>query len=371
MGAIDRAAPEPVEVLVARAGAAVAWAARRRLGGTYGKRIVVLAGKGNNGADGRVAGARLAAVETVTFQALKPGLLLPPGAGLVGDVSVADIGLDVSSARAHLVEQSDVVGWLPTRSIDAHKWQSACWVIAGSASMTGAARLAAAAAQRAGSGYVRLSIPGSQVPGPVETVAHHLPVEGWERGLSTDLERFGSVVLGPGLGRGSSTRTSVRAALTAMDVPVVLDGDGLAAVGRAPDLLVHRAEPTVLTPHEREFEFLMGRRPGPDRLAEARAAAVALDSIVLLKGSATVVAEPGGRCLVVNAGDDRLATAGTGDVLAGVVGGLIAAGVGAFEAAAAAAWLHGESGRRRSRHGLIASDLIDALPEVLDATHLG
>ncbi len=439
MAAIDRAAVEPVEVLIRRAGAAVAWAARRRLGGTYGKRVVVLAGKGNNGADGRIAATRLRswgvrtrvvdaaapprnlppcdlvvdaaygtglqrayeppqvdapvlavdipsgvdgltgaclgsplhAVETVTFQALKPGLLLHPGSECAGAISIADIGLDTSTATAHLVDREAVAAWLPSRLPTAHKWQRACWVIAGSPAMTGAAQMAAAAAQRSGAGYVRLSMPGTAPSGPLEVVHHELPAEGWERGLSTDLERFGSVVMGPGLGRARSTRTSVRAALAAIDVPLVLDGDGLAAVARRPEMLLLRPAATVLTPHDGEVELLIGRRPGPDRFDEARRLAATLGAVVLLKGPTTIVAEPGGRCLVVTSGDARLATAGTGDVLAGIVGALLARGVGAFEAAAAGAWIHGEAGMRRARRGLIATDLIDAIPEVLDATHLG
>jgi ADP-dependent NAD(P)H-hydrate dehydratase / NAD(P)H-hydrate epimerase len=439
MAAIDQGASDPVEVLIRRAGSAVAWAARRQLGGTYGKRVFVIAGKGNNGADGRVAagylrrwgvvvevidaqaapsdlpssdlvidaaygtglqraydapatrapvlavdipsgvdgltgeclGAPRAAVETVTFQALKPGLLFHPGAGLVGELTVSDIGLDVSTASAALVERDDVAAWVPKRRPEAHKWQSACWVIAGSPSMTGAAHMAAAAAQRSGAGYVRLSIPGTAAAGPLESVRHDLPAEGWERGLSTDLGRFGSVVLGPGLGRARPTRSSVRRALAAIDVPVVLDGDGLAAIARAPEVLDQRPAPTVLTPHDGEFELLMRRRPGPDRLSEARAAAATLGSIVLLKGPATVVAEPEGRCLVVTAGDERLATAGTGDVLAGIIGALLANGVDPFKAAAAGAWLHGQSAMLRPRRGLVANDLIDALAEVWDATDLG
>ena len=230
MAAIDAAAPEPVDVLVGRAGAAVARAARRMLGGTYGRVVNVIAGKGNNGADGRVAGellavrrchragvrgggvpvvaaagrprhrrrlrhrlprrvggaaasampgswpstsravstgspaspspGTLAAAETVTFAAMKPGLLVNDGKHLAGEVTVADIGLDVSSARAHVVERADVAGWWRPRPVDAHKWTRAVRVVAGSPGMTGAASLAASAAMRAGAGIVWLSTPG-------------------------------------------------------------------------------------------------------------------------------------------------------------------------------------------------------------------
>jgi hydroxyethylthiazole kinase-like uncharacterized protein yjeF len=443
MGAIDRAAPEPVEMLIDRAGAAVAWAARRLLGGTYGRRVVVVAGQGNNGNDGRVAAQRLrrwgvqvrelelgllpdripvcdlvldaalgtgiqrpyhppantapvlavdipsgvdgltgewlgepwGAVETVTFQALKPGLLLHPGAESAGRVQVADIGLDVSAAQTHLVERRDVAAWLPRRAPTAHKWKQACWVIAGSPGMTGAAQLTSRAAQRAGAGYVRLSMPGVDRDGPVEAVMHPLPADGWERGLSTDIERFDSVVLGPGLGRAAHTRTAVRAALAAVDTPLVLDGDGLSAIARSPELLRHRHAPTVLTPHDGEYEQLVGTRPGPDRFAAARELASETEAVVLLKGPTTIVADPDGACLAVTEGDARLATAGSGDVLAGIIGALLAGGVPAMRAAAAGAWLHGRAGRLLPASGLVASDLIDVLPialeEVLGASDLG
>lgn len=435
MAAIDAAAPEPVEALIDRAGAAVAWAARRRLGGTYGRRVVVLAGKGNNGADGRVAADRLrrwgcrvtvidaadgpddlpvadlvidaaygtgltrgyspprtsapvlavdipsgvhgttgeiagdalAAVETITFQALKPGLAFQPGRERCGDIVVADIGLDASGASAHLVTGHDVGSWLPPRPVDAHKWRSACWIIAGAPGMFGAGYLAAGAAARAGAGYVRHSAPGGHGHSPVEVVGHALPATGWGRQLQ-DAYRFGALVVGPGLGREPGTVESVRDAIASTDCPVVVDADALAA------LVQHRpAHPDrlILTPHDGEFETLMGHRPGTDRLAAARAAAVTLGATVLLKGPTTVVAEPGGAALLTTTGDQRLASAGTGDVLAGIIGALLARGATPLRAAAMGAWIHGRAAERAPRHGMVASDLITVLPEVLDASHLG
>lgn len=435
MAAVDAAAPEPVEVLIDRAGAAVAWAARRRLGGTYGRRVVVLAGKGNNGADGRVAadrlrrwgaqvievdaarapdelppcdlvidaaygtgltrpytpphtsapvlavdiasgvdgatgeipGGALEAVETITFQALKPGLVLQPGRARCGEIVVADLGLDIGQASAHLVTATDVSVWLPARATDAHKWRSACWVVAGAPGMFGAGYLCAAAAARAGAGYVRHSAPGGEAHSPVEVVGHTLPATGWGRELH-DAHRFGALVIGPGLGREPDTAASVRDAISSTDCPVVVDADGLLA------LVDHRpAEPhrLVLTPHDGEYQTLMGHRPGPDRLAAARSAAAALGATVLLKGPTTVVADPEGSTLVTATGDQRLASAGTGDVLAGIIGALLARGAAPMHAAAMGAWIHGRAAERTPRHGMVASDLITVLPEVLDASHLG
>jgi len=438
MAAIDAASPEPVDVLIDRAGAALAWHARTMLGGTYGRRVVIVAGPGNNGADGRVAGARLArwgarvhfidaadvpevlpdadlvidaafgtglsrpytapftdapvlavdivsgvsgdtgellgsprsAVATVTFQALKPGLVLGAGADLAGHVTVVDLGLDVSRARAHLVEASDVISWLPGRAIDSHKWKAACWIIAGSESMTGAAELTASAAARAGSGYVRLSVPGMRGVGPIETVEHPLPQKGWGGSLD-GIERFGCLVIGPGLGRSPWAAACVREVVGACPIPMVIDGDGLNAVAGRLDALAGCSYPPVLTPHDGEFETLTGSRPGPDRIAAARSLALDSGAVVLLKGPTTVVADPGGAVLVSTSGDARLATAGSGDVLSGVIGAFVAQGLDPFRAAAAGAWVHGRAAEIAPRHGMVASDLLVTLPEVLGATHLG
>lgn len=444
MTAIDAAAPEPVEELIERAGAAVARVALQMLGGSYGRRVVVVAGRGNNGADGRAAARRLeargvrcrifdaavaprvlpvadlvvdaaygtgfrgdyssprAAVEgtpviavdipsgvdgltgqasgeplaadrTVTFAAWKPGLLLADGAALAGEVTVADIGLDTTAAQSHVVDAEAVAGWLPTRPVHAHKWRSAVRVIAGSPGMTGAAHLAAAAAQRAGAGYVRLSTPGSDTDpfAPTECVVTSLPGGSWtEPELRGDLHRFGALAVGPGLGRGAETAQQVRTLVARAALPLVIDGDGLTALGRgAPEVLRTRPPnggPVVLTPHDGEFEALAGAPPGADRFGAVRDLAASTGAVVLLKGPVTLVAAPDGRALVVTSGDQRLATAGTGDVLTGLLAALVARGVPAWEAAAGAAHLHGRAGVLACRHGLVASDLIVNLPAALE-----
>ena len=448
MGAIDAAAPEPVDVLIARAGAAVAREALRLLGGAYGRRVVVLAGKGNNGNDGRAAAERLrlrgvrctvvdaadapaslppadlvidaaygtgfrgdfappavrgrepgddplvlavdipsgvtgltgeasgrplSATATVTFAALKPGLLLGDGPALAGDVAVADIGLDVSSASAHLVEGRDLRVWLPARPVNGHKWQTSVWLVAGSAGMTGAAHLAAAASQRAGAGYVRLSSPGvaDDPQRPTEAVGVPLPAERWAANvLGSDLDRFGALAVGPGLGTGNGTAAEVRSLVAEAEaLPVVVDGDGLTALGTdAADVIGARhpsAPPVVLTPHDGEAERLLGKAPGPDRIAVARDLAARTGAVVLLKGSTTVVADPGGQVLVSTTGDARLATAGTGDVLSGTIAALLAQGVPALRAAAGGAFLHGRAGALAWPRGLVASDVVRHLPAAL------
>ncbi len=438
MAAVDAAAPEPVDVLIERAGGAVARTARTMLGGTYGRVVNVIAGKGNNGADGRAAATRLtaggvkvrvfdakdcppvlppadlvidaaygtgfkgtwsapevggadvlavdvpsgvdgltgeahgrplAAARTVTFAALKPGVLLGDGATLTGTVEVADIGLDMSGARAHLVEPADVRSWLQPRARDAHKWTAAVRMVAGSAGMTGAAHLASASAQRAGSGMVTLSSPGIEADPPVEVVQRHVPDTGWAKAVLDGLDRFHALVIGPGLGREEATVDSVRELVAAAELPVLVDGDGLYALSWSADgavaVLRDRRDATVLTPHDGEYGLLTGQRPDADRIAACRRLAADLRCVVLLKGSTTVVADAGGDVLVTMTGDARLATAGTGDVLSGIIGALLAAGTPALRAAAAGAWIHGRAAHLGPRVGLVASDLLDAIPVVL------
>lgn len=446
MAAIDASAPEPLEVLIERAGRAVARAAIDMLGGTYGRVVNVVAGKGNNGADGRVAARRLqargikvrmidasmrppilprcdlvidaaygtgfrgdwiapeigdalvlavdipsgvdaltgaapagvlAADRTVTFQAFKPGLLLGAGARLAGHVDVVDIGLDVSAASQHCIDATDVARWWPTRPVDAHKWKSAVKVVGGSPEMPGAAVLAATAAARAGGSLVSLSSPGVDAITPPEIVQRHVEAADFSIDALSDIHRFGALVIGPGLGRTDEVLLSTRSCISDATVPVVIDGDALfasawSADGPAP-LLRDRELATVLTPHDGEFGVLTGSRPGADRVASVRAAAADLGCTVLLKGPTTLVAAPpasggdplGGQVWFVVNGDQRLATAGSGDVLAGMIGAALAAGLEPDHAAAAAAWLHADAANRSPSDGLLAGDIVDALPAAI------
>lgn len=434
MTEIDRDAPEPVDVLIGRAGAAVARAAVDMLGGTYGRRVVVLAGKGNNGNDGRDAARRLrargvrvrvvdiaatpdevppcdlvidaafgtgfrgtyrapepggadvlavdipsgidgvtglgsdrviVADRTVTFAAMKPGHLLADGPEHCGEIDVVDIGLDVSGASSHLVEASDLAAWYPRRARTGHKWQSAVCVIGGSPGLEGAAALTARAALRAGAGYVRWSAPGGvpAIAKPLEAVGVDLPLEGWAARVLEDIDRFRAATVGNGLGLDASVR-DVRELVAGAAIPVVVDADAITLLGR--DASDVARSTTVFTPHDAEFARLTGEAPVDDRLASVRAAAAALGAVVLLKGPSTVVARPDGDVLIAAAGDARLATLGTGDVLAGVVGALCALGLDPFHAAAAGAFLHGDAAALGWRRGLVASDLFELLPAALD-----
>jgi NAD(P)H-hydrate epimerase len=233
--------------------------------------------------------------------------------------------------------------------------------------MPGAAALAARGCARAGAGYVRLSTPGAAGAGPatpVEVVSVPLPARGWAEVALDDVARIRAVVIGPGLGRAAETDVEVRRFVAGAAVPLVVDGDALGALGeRVAEIVASRRAPTVLTPHDGEFERLAGRPPGPDRLAAARALAARTGTVVLLKGPTTVVAAPDGTVLISARGDARLATAGTGDVLSGVIGALLAQGVEPQRAAAAGAFLHGCAAELGPARGLVAGDVADRLPE--------
>lgn len=440
MREIDRTAGVAVEVLIARAGAAVARAARTMLGGTYGRTVDIVCGPGNNGADGRAAavllaadGARtrvhdaaqcpawlsdgdlvidaaygtgfrgvweppevaevpvlavdivsgvdaetgavsgpcLRATRTVSLAAAKPGHFFGAGRALTGSLFVADIGLDVSGATIAVIEQTDVADWLPVRRPDAHKWSHAVRVVAGSPGMAGAAGLVAAAAQRSGAGIVHLSSPGIDPAGPLEAVGRRLPAHDWSAEVLGDLHRFDALVIGPGLGRDDRMVPSATALIADAAVPVVVDGDGLFALAwnaeGTPAILRDRGRDTVLTPHDGEYALLTGAPPGPDRVLSARELARRTGAVVLLKGPVSVIAAPDGRALLMADGDQRLATAGSGDVLAGMIAAFLARGLDGFRAAAAAAWVHAAAARRCPTVGTIASDLVTALPAVLSS----
>ena len=445
MAAVDAAAPEPVEVLIERAARQVARVALDMLGGGYGRRVVVVAGPGNNGNDGRVAvphlerrgvrclvldarqltpdqrlppcdlvvdaafgtgfrgehrpsalpdprplvlavdipsgvsgltgevaGEAWRADRTVTFAALKPGLLLADGPERSGQVEVVDIGLDVSGAAAHQVEDHDVAAWLPDRPRPSHKWRSAVWVVAGSPGMTGAAHLTTRSAQRSGAGYVRLSTPGSASDpmAPTEAVVSGLPATDWADSVEGDLDRFGALAIGPGLGDDPLIAGEVRKLVATSTVPVVVDGDGLRALGEdAGDVIADRpagAPGVVLTPHDGEWEALTGEAPDADRFAAVRTLAERTGAVVLLKGPTTLVAGPDGHVWACTTGDTRLATAGTGDVLTGMVAAFLARGVRPDLAAAAASHLHGRAGALAWPRGLVAGDVVDHLPAALN-----
>jgi hydroxyethylthiazole kinase-like uncharacterized protein yjeF len=455
----------PAEVLMDRAAYACAVTAMRMLGGAYGKRVVVVAGKGNNGgdglvcashlrdrgvvvtvvttdewsrerfdrahkhadlvidavlgtgfagapkdsvgeaieaiascnrpvlsidipsgvsgADGAVPGVAVEADVTVAIQVIKAGHVSMPGALRCGRVDVADIGIVLHEVDTFIPTARDVRAVLPERDVETHKYKvGALGVLAGSTGMTGAAILTAHGAIRAGAGLVILGVPASTIAvferAVTEAIKVPLPdVEGQLEAKAVDefadrLERCRALAVGPGLGRGPRAVAVVRRALD-VGLPIVVDGDGLWALAEVmkeePDVLRSRPHATVLTPHTGEYAFLAGRPPREDRMSDVREAAGRWGAVVHLKGRRPITASPTGNVWVNTTGNPGLATGGTGDVLTGIVGALLAQGVMPEAAAWAGAYLHGMAAdivaRRLGEPSLRASDLPEALPRAL------
>jgi ADP-dependent NAD(P)H-hydrate dehydratase / NAD(P)H-hydrate epimerase len=317
-----------------------------------------------------LGGVYVTAALTVTFFRKKPGHLLLPGRALCGETVVADIGIPAEAADTRLHENTPALWQFPWPKLEAHKYDRGhCLVVSGPASATGAARLAARAALRVGAGLVSVASP----PDAMAVNAAHLtaimlkPFEG-AAGLAALLtdKRLNAVVIGPGLGVGGDTRALVDAALKS-GAALVLDADALTSFQDDPEALFNRLhDRCVLTPHTGEFERLF---PGlleesASKVEAVRAAADRAGAVVLLKGADTVIAAPGGKAAINANAPPTLATAGAGDVLAGLIAGLLAQKISAFDAAACGTWLHGDAASRFGP-GLTAEDLPEMLPAVL------
>jgi NAD(P)H-hydrate epimerase len=338
---------------------------------------------GLDGGTGRIRGVGVEATSSVTFFRLKPGHLIEPGRTLCGAIRLADIGIP-SSALTRIAPKAFINSpalWrhaLPRLGPETHKYtRGAALVLSGPAHQTGAARLAARAALRAGAGIVSIASPIESVAANAAhstavMVAPFAGLQDFEQ-LVAD-ERRRAIALGPGAGVGPELRKLVAAALTrpATGRAVVLDADALTSfAGEADELaaLIGRGgHAAVMTPHEGEFARLFAGAAGvdleADKLTRARAAARLMGAVVLIKGRDTVVAAPDSRASIGWDLPPTLATAGSGDVLTGLIAGLAAQGVPAFEAASAAVWLHGACARALGP-GLISEDLTEALPAVL------
>jgi hydroxyethylthiazole kinase-like uncharacterized protein yjeF len=329
---------------------------------------------GISGLTGKVLGAAIEANETVTFFRMKPGHVLQPGRHHAGRITIADIGIKpdvLDTIRPKTWRNTPAMWSLPELTFDQNKYtRGHCVVVSGPATRTGAARLAARAALRAGAGLVTVASPPDALAANAAqlTAIMLLPMDG-AGGLTAILadQRRNAIVLGPALGLDQASIDLVDAALSSR-AAVVLDADALGSfTGKGERLfgrIKARAAPVVITPHEGEFAKLFPEiAPTESKLARARLAAAQAGAVVILKGADTVVAAPNGDALISDNAPPQLATAGSGDVLAGMVGGLLAQGMPVFAAASAAVWLHGEAGLAKGR-GLIAEDLPDVLPSV-------
>jgi hydroxyethylthiazole kinase-like uncharacterized protein yjeF len=334
---------------------------------------------GIDGATGQVRGAAVRASETVTFCRRKPGHLLMPGRLHCGKVIVADIGISdatVAAVKPRTFANEPAL-WrdlLPVPRADGHKYDRGhAVVVSGPMHATGAARLAARATLRVGAGLVTVAAPRVALPVLAASLTAVMVREAnGAKGLAKLLAdpRLNVVLLGPGQGVGKGTRDAAAAAAKAKRA-LVLDADALTSfAGRAAELarLLRSASAAVVTPHEGEFNRLFNNDQQLNEIASkidrVRYSAKALGCVVLIKGADTVVATPDGRAAVTANAPPWLATAGTGDVLSGIVAGLLAQGMPPFEAACAAVWLHGEAGREAGP-GMISEDLDPAMKSVI------
>jgi hydroxyethylthiazole kinase-like uncharacterized protein yjeF len=317
-----------------------------------------------------LGGVVVRAALTVTFFRKKPGHLLLPGRVLCGETVVADIGIPPEAANTQLHENTPSLWRYPWPKAEGHKYaRGHCVVLSGPVHATGAARLAARAALRTGAGLVSVASP----PAAVAVNAAHLtaimikPFDG-AAGLAELLsdKRLNAVALGPGLGVGGETRELVNVALKS-GAAIVLDADAITSFKDDPEALFNRLHARcVLTPHDGEFERLF---PGlldesASKVDAARAAAKRAGCVVLLKGGDTVIADVSGKAAINVNAPPTLATAGSGDVLTGLIAGLLAQQMNAFDAACCGAWLHGDAAHRFGP-GLIAEDLPEMMPQVL------
>jgi ADP-dependent NAD(P)H-hydrate dehydratase / NAD(P)H-hydrate epimerase len=332
---------------------------------------------GVDSSTGEAPGAAVRAAATVTFNAGKPGLWIHPGKAHAGAVYVVDIGIPQGydgEPPAHGLITDAVLDEIPRRGADSNKFTvGSVLVCGGSHGLTGAPAMAALAAARAGAGYVTIAAFSSVVPALqaklLEVMVAELePASALEQTLDR-AARAQALVLGPGLGRDEDVVNFARGLARQVERPLVLDADGLNAHAGRGETLRQRQAPTILTPHDGELARLLGADSADisaHRLARATEASQITGAVVVLKGDDTIIADPDGRVAISPGGAPALATAGTGDVLSGVIGALLAKGLDPFTAASAGVLTHLRAGRRAGEEigvdGVIASDVIARLP---------
>jgi hydroxyethylthiazole kinase-like uncharacterized protein yjeF len=353
-----------------------------------GDQAVVLAcdvPSGVNASTGEVDAVAVHAHATATFHAAKPGLWIAPGKRHAGIVRVIDIGIPPGGPGDPAIGliSANVADGVPRRGADSTKFAAgSVLVCGGSVGLTGAPSLASEAAMRAGAGYVTACVPGSLnlvfemrllevMTVPLADAGGRLAADGAEEALRRS-ERVQSLVLGPGLGREQDAVAFARHVAAAAQVPLLLDADGLSAHAGELAAIAGRNAPTVLTPHAGELGRLLDEDSAvvqAHRLRSVRSAAVVGNAIVVLKGDDTLVAHPDGRVAVSRGAAPALATAGTGDVLSGVIGAYLAKAMDPFHAACAGVFVHARAGRLAAEQvgaeGVIARDVIELLPRAL------
>lgn len=342
------------------------------LSGQSARMVAIDVPSGVEGDSGRALGPHLSAALTVTFVRKKPAHLLYPGKAACGEIVLADIGApeDIVAAQHVTLWENAPLLWsarFPWPSPQAHKHaRGHVMVASGGLARTGAARLAARAALRAGAGLVTVLSPQDAL---TENAAHLTAIMLREAGdaeaLAYAAQDASCLVIGPAFGTSPAHREKLKAVLAPRNrAPIVLDADALTLLGPLKSGALHPRD--VLTPHIGEFKRVFpDLADAPSKIEAARAASARCGAIVLLKGPDTVIAAPDGRAIINSNGTPFLATAGAGDVLAGIIAALIAQGMDSFDAASAGAWLHAASAESIGP-GLISEDLPEALPRVLN-----
>jgi hydroxyethylthiazole kinase-like uncharacterized protein yjeF len=333
-----------------------------RINGLRAPVVAVDIPSGVDASTGEVPGAAVKADVTVTMHGPKVGLVVGPGRNRSGELEVADIGLDQRETE-HRVVTEEILRLIPRRHDGDTKYTAgSVLVVGGSPGMTGAVCLAAEAAFRADAGYVAVAVPAASLP-VIETLLIEAVKAPRER-IDELAGRASALAIGPGLGRGDEEHALVRRLLAELELPAVVDADALHDLEPA-----DWAAPRVLTPHAGELGRLIGEESGwvdAHRLEALRRAVERFGCVVLLKGPDTLIGAPGQGVLVSSSGTPALATAGTGDVLTGVVASFLAKGMDARTAAAAGAFAHGRAAQLAPHQvGLVASDVVDSLPLAL------
>ncbi len=329
---------------------------------------------------GVAEGSAVKADLTVTVGQPKTGLIRPEAIPFVGQVKIVDIGIPTKwieetegCSHAMLIDRSDL--WVPRRKRDSHKGiYGHVLLIGGSVGYTGAIAMAARAALRSGAGLVSVLTPKevypivAQAAGP-EVMVHPLHIEKFSTLFSAHWKTCDAVLIGPGLGHTDKTRAWVNHLLKTCEMPLVLDADALYVT---PKQIAEANGPVLLTPHSGEFERLFGH-PVTDRWTQAREAAEQTGQTIILKGAGTVIAHSGKKLAINLTGNPGMATGGSGDILAGLLVGLLGKGQNVFDAAMSAVYLHGLAGdlsaEITTQEAWIATDLIDVLPDAFRLLH--
>jgi len=344
---------------------------------------------GLNADTGRPLGVAIEADLTITFALPKVGLLIFPGVDYAGELELVDIGMpqkiyDEANIDTFLIERWQIIDLFPPRYENTHKGDYGhLFVLAGSTGFTGAATMTCESAARAGTGLVTLGIPKSLNPILENKLLEvmTLPLPETENGaLNKDAfeiikracERKTAIAIGPGLGLEPSTQMLVRDVVSKMQLPMIIDADGLNAISAQPEVLRKRRAPTILSPHPGEMARLIGfdtQKVKDDRITVARGFAKKYGCYVVLKGARSIVATPEGKMYINPTGNPGMATGGTGDLLTGMIGGFLAEGMKPLEASLAGVYIHGacgdEAALKFGERGLLARDILNEIPNLL------